>query len=221
MKAFKALKMFYMVHPFNKKIISPYTPTRGCEMGTTTVEANYEFESLRGYLTTPEVLRRQEYWTMLSGAAGQLYGNGYIWPFSSGWQSKLDTPGVAQLGYMKAFFASRPWYNLVPDQNHTIVTTGYGTFSASDEVNTNDYLTSVRTPDGSLVIAYMPTIRTITVDMSKLSSSAIARWFDPSNGTYATITGSPFPNTGKLQFVPPGNNNDGSGDWVLVLETSN
>jgi hypothetical protein len=180
------------------------------------VEANYE----EGYLVAPEILRRQEYWTMLSGAAGQLYGNHYTWTFSSGWQSNLDTPGVAQLGYMKAFFASRPWYNLVPDQSHTTVTAGYGTFSATDEVNTNDYLTAARTPDGSLVIAYMPTIRAITVDMSKLSGSVIARWYDPSNGIYATITGSPFTNAGTRRFVPPGNNNDGSGDWVLVLETS-
>ena len=32
-----------------------------------------------GPRTTDETLRRQEYWTMLSGATGQLYGNGYTW----------------------------------------------------------------------------------------------------------------------------------------------
>ena len=33
-------------------------------------ESNYEEESLRGYLTTPEIVRRQEYWAMTSGASG-------------------------------------------------------------------------------------------------------------------------------------------------------
>jgi hypothetical protein len=57
------------------------------------VEANYEFEHNAADLGTPEILRRQEYWTMLSGACGQLYGNAWTWPFASGWQSHLDTPG--------------------------------------------------------------------------------------------------------------------------------
>src|SRR6266513_937351 len=58
------------------------------------VEANYEFESLQGPVTTPPILRKQEYWTMTSGAAGQLYGNHYTWPFAGGWQNYLDTPGA-------------------------------------------------------------------------------------------------------------------------------
>ena len=51
---------------------------RSCERTSDTplpaylVEANYEFESLQGPVTTAPILRRQEYWTLLSGAAGQL-----------------------------------------------------------------------------------------------------------------------------------------------------
>ena len=121
---------------------------------------------------------------------------------------------------MKNFFASRQWYALVPDQNHTVVTGGYGTFANSGSVTGNDYLTAARTPDGTLLIAYMPTRRTITVDMTKLSGQVTAQWFDPSTSTYAAVTGSPFANTGTRQFTPTGNNHDGDGDWVLVLETS-
>ncbi len=43
----------------------------------------------------PKTLRRQEYWTMLSGATGQLYGNHYTWQFLPDWKSHLDTPGTA------------------------------------------------------------------------------------------------------------------------------
>ena len=51
------------------------------------VEANYEGEhSYEG----PETLRRQEYWTMLSGATGQFYGNHYTWPSLPGWPGYLE-----------------------------------------------------------------------------------------------------------------------------------
>jgi hypothetical protein len=69
-------------------------------------------------------------------------------------------------------------------------------------------------------MAYLPTIRTITVDMSKLASIATARWYDPTKGEYADIDGSPFANAGSRKFTPPGNNSSGDGDWILVLEAS-
>ena len=183
------------------------------------VEANYEFENNTGLdYGSPATLRLQEYWTMLSGAAGQLYGNHYTWTFQSGWQSMLNTPGVAQLQYVTALFAARPWYNLVPDQSHTIVTAGYGTFSSTDSLGANNYVTAASTPDGALVMAYMPAISTITVNMSTLSGAATAQWYDPTNAAYTAIPGSPFANTGTRQFTPPGNNSGGNGDWVLLLE---
>jgi hypothetical protein len=95
------------------------------------VEANYEFENNTGMdYGSPAILRRQEYWTQLSGATGQLYGNRYTWQFVHRWQDNLDTTGAIEFCYMKKLFASRAWYNLVPDQNHTILTAGYGTFDA-------------------------------------------------------------------------------------------
>ena len=184
------------------------------------VEANYEFESLQGPVTTAPILRKQEYWTMTSGACGQMYGNHYTWPFSSGWQSFLDTPGAIEIGYLKAFFELRAWYNLVPDTNHVVVTAGYGTYSDTGYVADNDYLTDACTPDGSLVVIYTPIIRQFTVDMSQLSGPAAAHWFDPAGGIYYPIAGSPFTNSGTLYFVPPTNNADGDGGWVLVLETN-
>jgi hypothetical protein len=183
------------------------------------VEANYEFESLQGPVTTAPILRKQEYWTMTSGVAGQLYGNGYVWPFLNGWQQHLATPGAIQIGYLKTFFEPRAWWALVPDTSHVVVTAGYGTHSDHGYVADNDYLTAARTDDGQLVVAYTPVIRTFTVDMAQLSDPATARWFDPSNGTYSTIPGSPLPNAGSLDFTPPGDNSDGDGGWVLILET--
>ncbi len=183
-------------------------------------EGNYEGGGQNGNLGTPAELRRQDYWAMLSGGTGQIYGNAAIWPFSPGWQTQLTTPGTQQLGYATALFSGRAWYTLVPDQTHAVVTAGYGTFAGGGTVLGNDYLTAARTPDGSLVLAYLPTVRTITVDLTKLSGTVTARWYDPTTGAYSTVAGSPFANTGTQAFTPTGNNSAGDGDWVLVLEAT-
>jgi hypothetical protein len=98
-----------------------------------------------------------------------------------------------------------------------VLTAGYGTFATNGPINANDYATAAYTPDGRLVMAYMPTLRTVTVDMSQLTGSVTARWYDPSSGSYVQIPGSPFTNSGTLTFMPPGNNIGGGSDWVLVL----
>jgi hypothetical protein len=190
-------------------------------------EANYEFERNQntdgGSIAN---LRHQEYWTMLSGATGQLYGSKYTWTLPTGWlfnwRSYLDTPGVMQLSYMKKLFAPRKWYDLVPDQAHSVVTDGYGTFAplGTGSVTTDTFATAARTPDGTLMMVYIPAIRTITVDMSKLSGPSVAHWYDPTTGKYVDVSTSLLGNSGPRQFRPPSNNNDGDRDWVLVLETN-
>ena len=194
-------------------------------------ESDYEFENNccepgKGFPpTTPvsqEVLRKQEYWTMLSGATGQLYGNHYTWTFTSGWITHLDTPGVRYLGYMKRLFLSLPWYDLVPDQNHVVMTSGYGAYSRSgtSDVTHNSYAATAlaATSTGTIVVAYIPAVRTVTIDMAQLGSNIIARWYDPTAGTYTSIAGSPFVNVGSHSFTPHGNNLAGDTDWVLVLQ---
>ncbi|MGV7219267.1 apiosidase-like domain-containing protein [Bradyrhizobium sp. UFLA05-112] len=213
------------------------------------VEANYEFEGQLTGDSSTRNLRQQEYWSMLSGAAGQLYGSAHSWQLRKGWEAKLDTSGVIQLSHMEKLFASRRWYDLVPDQTHAVVTAGYDYFSCAvgkfmayaghDQdslmsralgrfrkywgigyITSNTCATAARTPNGSLVIVYMPSIRTITVDMSRLAGTATARWYDPTSGEYTDVTGSPFANEGSRRFTPSGVNKSGEGDWVLVLEAS-
>ncbi len=194
-------------------------------------EANFESET-NGVAEgaedggSPHILRMQEYWTMLSGATGQLYGNRYIWRFLPGWQSHLDSPGIVQLGYMENLFSSRKWFDLVPDQAHTFVTAGYGTFASVPASHAivqrfagNDYVTAAVTPDGSLGIAYLPQGGTITLAMGRLRNGMTASWFDPCANTFRALVGSPSSNAGSRQFTAPGKNSAGDPDWVLVLET--
>lgn len=132
---------------------------------------------------------------------------------------------ATQMAYVQALFQPRAWYDLVPDQKHQTVTDGYGTFDATTTdgncfVMTSDYVTAARTPDGKLVMAYLPSRRTITVNLSRLSAPATARWYDPAHGAYQPAADAPLPTSGKRSFTPPGNNADGDGDWVLVIETA-
>jgi hypothetical protein len=213
-----------MLHSYNQTPIMP----------AYLVEAHYDQEEV-GTPTdygTPEVLRRQEYWTMLSGGAGQFYGNRYTWSLTPGWDSYLDTLGVKQMTIWKNFFKGVPWQDLIPDQQHTTLTAGYGTFGSDQlhfdkdgldasytlRVSQSDYATAARTPEGAYIVIYVPTSRTLTVDMSRLRGPARAEWFDPTDGEHKEITGEPFPNSGSRKFTPPQRNHARDSDWVLMLK---
>ncbi len=179
-------------------------------------ESGYEFEEIAVLGSEPRNLRAQAYWALLSGAGGQMYGNKLTWTFVGPWKDNLDTPGAVQMANVTALFEGRAWYELVPDQNHVVVTAGYGEFGSAD------YVTAARTPDGRLVMAYVPSERTLTVDMSTLSGPVLARWYDPVSGVFTGIGSGLLPNAGTLTVTTPGVNagGPGNGDWVLVLETS-
>lgn len=182
------------------------------------VEGHYDGECVGpGGCGTPIVLRRQEYWTMTSGAAGQLYGSRY-WGFNQGWQKGIDSVGASQLTILAKFFLDLPWYDLVPNQDHSLVTSGYGTYDSSTTGSTltNNYVTAAETSNGRTAVIYLPAAHTITVNLTKLSGRGTARWFDPTTGSYTTI-GS-FGNTGSRRFKSPPAHRDGTDDWVLVLQ---
>jgi hypothetical protein len=211
------LNAAYTYSPTYAEVLHAYN--QSSTIPTFMIEANYEYET--NPITdggSPRILRMQEYWTMLSGASGQLYGNYYSVRFPSGWQNYLDSPGVTQLQYMANLFGSRQWYNLVPDQTHVFVTGGYGQFASSGFLTGNNYVTAALTPDGSLGMAYLPQGGSITVAMTRFQNAVTARWFDPSANTFTTIAGSPFSNTGTQNFTSPGSNSAGDPDWVLLLE---
>ena len=168
------------------------------------IESTYEGE----HNSTEVQIRRQAYWAVLCGGVGHIMGNRPIWLFDAGWEGALNLPGSVGLEHWGRLFRSRKWFDLVPDQEHEVVTRGLGEFRGLD------YLAAAQTSDGRTIIAYMPTSRIITVDMSKISGSlAKVWWFDPRTGK--TNFHGEFPTTGREDFVPPG-----EGDWVLVIDDS-
>ena len=72
-----------------------------------------------------------------------------------------------------------------------------------------------RVPDQSLVAGENG--RPFSVNMGKIDEDeVVASWFSPRDGGYTEI--GVFPNTGVVEFTPPGTRADGN-DWVLVLDT--
>lgn len=164
---------------------------------------------------TPQEMRYPEYSAMLCGGTGYIFGNCPLFGFGfpvfgeTDWKPAMDRTGSVDMGTFGKFFSSRKWNLLVPDWTHTSVTAGYGTFG-----NVN-YAPAARASDGSSIIAYLPTSRTVTVDMTKITATdgVDCQWFNPATGVYTSIGN--FPNIGVKLFTPPA-----AGDWVLILENS-
>ncbi len=173
------------------------------------IESTYENENGGTEVT----VRTEAYQAVLSGATGQVMGNRPIWLFDPGWQTALNSAGARTVSYLPALLSGRAWWTLVPDITHTVLTAGISTGG--------DQAATARASDGSFVLAYLPSARPVTVDLTQLSGpNVVARWYDPANGTYTAIAGSPFTASGARVFTPAATNSSGYSDWVLVLESS-
>jgi hypothetical protein len=175
------------------------------------IESYYE----REHGSTSLSLRSQAYWVVLAGAlGGHVFGNCPVTTFSFGlgacgdpnWKSYLDSDGATTVGHVGKLFNSRAFHLLVPDLNHTVMTAGFQSGTT--------YANAARTSDGSTVIAYIPTSRAVTFDMTKVAgTTARTWWYNPRTGT--STAGGDFPTTGTRNFTPPDGN-----DWVLVLDNA-
>ena len=193
----------YQRHPFRPFIL---------------MESTYEGE----HNSTPDQIRRQAYWAMLGGACGQFFGNNPMWhfdgpglyPVKTTWLEALDGTGSQDMTRLRDFFAGLPWHRLEPENNHEVVTDGYG-----DGVAT---ALTVRTADKRLSVTYIPSTgtesRTLTVDLKQFPLPIGARWYNPADGTWKHIQVTPHPNRGSQPFVTPGDNGTKTNDWLLVVE---
>jgi hypothetical protein len=175
------------------------------------VESTYENE----HESTPFILRRQMYSTVLWGArAGHIFGNCPIWTFGSAatfcagggdWHSELlRSVGSEDVFRFGRLMNSRSHYLMRPDYLHVVMTAGY-------ESGLNLAATSFAT-DGSSIVSYIPTRRPVTLALSKISGPmAAAQWFNPRTGSTESI--GVYPTNTSPSFTPPDDN-----DWVLVLD---
>jgi hypothetical protein len=208
-------------------------------------EANYDGEHLQDGCNVPsqsvsaKFCRLQEWWTMTSGATGQLYGSYFTDAIGCGSScnghsggtgdipangfntSDVDDVPVAELGYETKLLQSIAWQNLVPDTTNTLVTSPLNNATncpTSGSMAAVSCVTDAETPDKTLGLIYDPTGSNITVNLAQMEAgvSTNARWYDPTHGTYSAA-GS-FADTGSHTFTTPGANSAGDSDWVLLLE---
>ena len=171
---------------------------------------------------------RQAFWAHLlnSGVAGHTYGANGVWqanlkgnPFGKSpggnnwgeipWDEAMRLPGSTQLGTAKRFLETLPWHKM-----------GVVTNLASLKGQAPGTLSTSATADGRSALVYALTQAPVTIDLARFPGPVVARWFDPTGGQIKAAFGSPQPNRGRQDFVPPGMNADGDSDWVLHLESS-
>ena len=154
----------------------------------------------------PQLIRRQAYWTMLCGGAGDAYGSD-LWPFPANWRDIMRYPGATQLGYFRSFFESIPWWTLTPDVRHEAVVRGYGEWSKPD------FVTTAVSVDRKLLVSYIPQLTSVSVDFGYLAGNKFKiRFYDPRFGKFIKET---ITDKKSVQRVlsPPGE------DLVLLIES--
>jgi hypothetical protein len=154
--------------------------------------------------------------SMLRGAKGFFWGNEATWHAgaadahlpsqSQGKPYDLATVDTLELRNCKTLFAGKAWHLLEPSKGAgQLLTSGSGY--------------AAKTPSGSYAVVYAKS--SVTIDRTKMAGSFSARWFDITTGSFTTVSGSPFPNTGTQTFDAPGtigNNSRGEPDWAILLE---
>jgi hypothetical protein len=153
---------------------------------------------------TPLAVRKQAYWSYLGGAA-HTYGHNDIWRKNPTWRQSLDSPGARQLGILARLFTAHDWWKLVPDQS--VFVSGAG----SDK----SLSVAARSADGNLVIAYLASPATVTVDLRAITAALTVRatLVNPETGAQTSL--GEFSHDTNQKFAPP----KGSEDAVLVLES--
>jgi hypothetical protein len=162
-----------------------------------------------------EIVRRQAYWSVLSGSCGHAYGS-WCYMVNKDWRKVERDQGACQMLYVRKFFESIAWYNLVPDINRTLLAEGAGRFGKTD------FATSASLPDKSLIVVYLPPSgfekRSLSIDVTGMKGEIQAKWFNPVSGVY---TDAKFERSGNLlKTTSAGDNGDKSNDWILLIQSS-
>jgi len=178
-------------------------------------ESQYEGEDTASCkpFSPAEIVRRQAYWSVLSGSCGHAYGS-WCHMVNKNWRKVEKDRGAAQMGLVRNFFEALPWYNLVPDIDRKLIIEGGGIYGKTE------FATAAFLPDHSKLVIYLPPSgkekRNLWVDVSAINGKIEARWYNPVSGIY---TPAEFKHDRKmLKLTSPGDNGEGSNDWMLLIE---
>lgn len=177
------------------------------------IESTYEGE----HDARPEQVRFQAWAAMLSGAAGQFFGNNPIWhfdgptlfKFEGTWQTALDSTGSRDMARLGTIVRAQPWTELRPVPDGQFATTGDG----------GPVPIAAGTADGALTIVYVPAHDNGSRELrlSGPRSFAKAQWIDPaSDASSVDATFEPASDSVRIARTP-GRNRGGATDWILAI----
>lgn len=161
--------------------------------------------------------RERNYAVFLRGGIGINYGHEKWWPFGvhgiydggPGWLAILNEPPQLHAKYawslIDRFVTDASWKR--DDGKFVKMGLGEGDTKAASGYS------------GNAAIAYFPNSRPVTVDTTAIAGTANVKlsWYDPTAGTYATITESEAAIANR-SIAFPGAHPDGSDDWILLVE---
>lgn len=153
------------------------------------IEGTYEGEQASLACTISQAYR-----TLLSGAAGHVFGNKPIWLFGPGWPEALDSPGSRAMQHLAALLAAHDLRGLTPD------------FPGAPA---GDGLASARAHSGTTLVFVDAGPR--AVELPAATTARHAAWFDPATGA-TTEAGRGAAGAPLALTAPPG------GPWLLIVE---
>jgi len=182
------------------------------------IESVYEDE----HESTPDRIRRQAYWSILTGAAGHFYGNNPVWNFDSPtkvypsrqpWKDALDSRGAGDMLRLWNFFRGVRWHALNPDTEHRFLVSGYGTEGSAG------YSAAAVTGDGKTAVVYVTADAPgeALIDLKPLILPCEGLWIDPADGRRIQIDTLHAAREGRQKVATPGKNSSGATDWILYL----
>jgi hypothetical protein len=163
-----------------------------------------------GDLWTPYRIRRNAWWAVLCGACGYCAGS-RLWRWEKNWRETMQVRSIREAPHILRLLKTIDWWKLVPDVKHAWVTAGFGRWEKAD------YATAALADDGSCAAVYLPSVRTVTVDLGKFSGPVQAFWFDPTSAARKRATGRSIAGQ-KGQYTPPNQNAAQEPDCVLVFK---
>lgn len=158
----------------------------------------------------PQWIRRKMWDGLLSGCAGTSFSSGTLnnqayW--MKKWKPLMNTPGMQYVNHCFSFFGSIPWHNLIPDTTTKVISDGRGVKGSMD------YICAAKSPEGDWYVMYIPTGRTLYVNVKEMSGNAMRmHWYNPRFGSFIQI-GHVGGNDTQFGLVTPDDN-----DWVLVFD---
>lgn len=161
--------------------------------------------------------------TLLSGGCGHVSVYDLLWPLGNNiapgdglgpahaLATYLVSTGLQHRCNIFALMRSYKWWLLVPTLSMIA--------SALGASGTLSRICPALASDGSFAMTYKNNTSAMVVSMAVITHASVrTRWWDPTNATFTTVSGSPFTNTGTQSISHPGTNSAGDNDWILVQD---